>query len=327
MTEHAARRPRILASERNVGGLPARRRRRGRQRLLLGVGQPAHLSGPAREARADGRGGPRPRRPLDPSRRARLRRAAVGGTSVVDRGGGRRCAREFDAATGSSPDAIGLISWNEFSENTHVEPSRQLRLALPAAWSAMCATRGSRSCATSTRASRRRRMSATACRCSAAWPCSSSAASSRWEALAARASLPFSPFDGTEIPQSAACGPSTRVQWSPRGGSHIKRHGRRAPAGTFDWRWGSSSCCLRSSPGRPLPLPDPVIMAAGDIACDSDRSGLQRRRDGDRCHQHATSDLLVGAPLDAVLPARRHPVRQRHAGQDQRRPTPRPGAG
>jgi hypothetical protein len=26
-------------------------------------------------------------------------------------------------ALASTPDAIGLISWNEFSENTHVEPS------------------------------------------------------------------------------------------------------------------------------------------------------------------------------------------------------------
>jgi hypothetical protein len=30
----------------------------------------------------------------------------------------------MDAAIVSSPDAIGLISWNEFSENSHVEPSR-----------------------------------------------------------------------------------------------------------------------------------------------------------------------------------------------------------
>ena len=32
--------------------------------------------------------------------------------------------REFAAAENSSPDAIGLISWNEFSENTHLEPSK-----------------------------------------------------------------------------------------------------------------------------------------------------------------------------------------------------------
>jgi len=31
----------------------------------------------------------------------------------------------MDVAQQSDPDAIGLISWNEFSENSHVEPSRR----------------------------------------------------------------------------------------------------------------------------------------------------------------------------------------------------------
>ncbi len=48
----------------------------------------------------------------------------VGGTSVVGRAGGETLRRELDAAASASPDAIGLISWNEFSENTFVEPSR-----------------------------------------------------------------------------------------------------------------------------------------------------------------------------------------------------------
>jgi hypothetical protein len=47
----------------------------------------------------------------------------VGGTSVVERGGGATLRTELDAATSSAPDAVGLISWNEFSENTHIEPS------------------------------------------------------------------------------------------------------------------------------------------------------------------------------------------------------------
>ena len=58
--------------------------------------------------------------PAAPGFDARL----VGGTSVVERRGGATLRAELDAATSSSPDAIGLISWNEFSENTHVEPSR-----------------------------------------------------------------------------------------------------------------------------------------------------------------------------------------------------------
>ena len=31
----------------------------------------------------------------------------------------------MEAALQSAPDAIGLISWNEFSENSHIEPSKK----------------------------------------------------------------------------------------------------------------------------------------------------------------------------------------------------------
>jgi len=57
--------------------------------------------------------------PAAPGFDARL----IGGTTVVDRKGGDTLRRELDAAYASSPDAIGLISFNEFSENTAVEPS------------------------------------------------------------------------------------------------------------------------------------------------------------------------------------------------------------
>ncbi len=46
-------------------------------------------------------------------------------TTVVDRAQGATLRREFDAAMTSSPDAIGLISWNEFSEMSHIEPSER----------------------------------------------------------------------------------------------------------------------------------------------------------------------------------------------------------
>jgi hypothetical protein len=59
--------------------------------------------------------------PAAPGFDARL----VGGTTVVERRDGETLREEFQAALGSSPDAVGLISWNEFSENSHVEPSRQ----------------------------------------------------------------------------------------------------------------------------------------------------------------------------------------------------------
>jgi len=51
----------------------------------------------------------------------------VGGTSVVQRRGGDTLREELDAAASSDPDALGLISWNEFSENTHIEPSLRHR--------------------------------------------------------------------------------------------------------------------------------------------------------------------------------------------------------
>jgi len=49
----------------------------------------------------------------------------LGGTTVVPRRGAVTLQQELGAAEASSPDAIGLISWNEFSENTQVEPSQR----------------------------------------------------------------------------------------------------------------------------------------------------------------------------------------------------------
>ena len=59
--------------------------------------------------------------PFAPGFDARL----VGGTREVLRRDGATLRQEYAAAVSSSPDALGLISWNEFSENTHVEPSRK----------------------------------------------------------------------------------------------------------------------------------------------------------------------------------------------------------
>ena len=57
--------------------------------------------------------------PAAPGFDARL----IGGTTVVDRKNGETLQIQFSTALQSSPDAIGLISWNEFSENSHIEPS------------------------------------------------------------------------------------------------------------------------------------------------------------------------------------------------------------
>ncbi len=57
--------------------------------------------------------------PVAPGFDARL----IGGTSVVKRNNGATLRAEFEAASASRPDAIGIISWNEFSENSYIEPS------------------------------------------------------------------------------------------------------------------------------------------------------------------------------------------------------------
>ena len=48
----------------------------------------------------------------------------LGGDRVVSRESGDTLLKELRVAIQSSPDAIGLISWNEFSENSHIEPSQ-----------------------------------------------------------------------------------------------------------------------------------------------------------------------------------------------------------
>jgi hypothetical protein len=47
----------------------------------------------------------------------------LGGTSLVDRKDGETLRTQINTAQLSSPDALGLISWNEFSENSQIEPS------------------------------------------------------------------------------------------------------------------------------------------------------------------------------------------------------------
>jgi hypothetical protein len=48
----------------------------------------------------------------------------IGGTSVVPRRDGATYRAAWDGALGTKPDILGIISWNEFSENSHIEPSK-----------------------------------------------------------------------------------------------------------------------------------------------------------------------------------------------------------
>lgn len=57
--------------------------------------------------------------PAAPGFDARL----LGGERVVNREGGDMLRIQLEGAIQSAPDAIGVISWNEFSENSHIEPS------------------------------------------------------------------------------------------------------------------------------------------------------------------------------------------------------------
>jgi hypothetical protein len=59
--------------------------------------------------------------PAAPGFDARL----IGGRTLVPRRGGATLRHSLDDATASTPDVIGLISWNEFTENSYVEPSRR----------------------------------------------------------------------------------------------------------------------------------------------------------------------------------------------------------
>lgn len=59
--------------------------------------------------------------PAAPGFDARL----IGGTTVVDRNNGATFRTQIATAMASAPDALGIISWNEFSENSYIEPSQK----------------------------------------------------------------------------------------------------------------------------------------------------------------------------------------------------------
>lgn len=49
----------------------------------------------------------------------------LGHTRVIDRQGGQTLLHSLKDAYASGPDAVGVISWNEWSENTYIEPGQR----------------------------------------------------------------------------------------------------------------------------------------------------------------------------------------------------------
>ena len=49
----------------------------------------------------------------------------LGGSRVIGRNNGLTLQHSLDTAYQSSPDAVAVISWNEWSENTYIEPGAQ----------------------------------------------------------------------------------------------------------------------------------------------------------------------------------------------------------
>ncbi len=49
----------------------------------------------------------------------------LGGTRVINRDGGQTLVHSLDNAFRSAPDGVAVISWNEWSENTYIEPGER----------------------------------------------------------------------------------------------------------------------------------------------------------------------------------------------------------
>ena len=244
--------------------------------------------------------------PFAPGFDARL----VGGTSVVDRQDGRTLRREYATALSSSPDALALISWNEFSENTHVEPSqrhgtryldvlRDLTAAAPPPLGALAVDSSE-----------------------------PAGGGSPTGFLLLCVVLAFLLITGTGLVLRRRAAPESGPGSDP---SHHRHRARRRRALRMFLGLGAIAMLLagvlRTSedpssgvapPAETSGAPPPpryigavaartngqaVVAAAGDIACPADAAGLApaERDRPDSCQAKATSELVIALKPDAVL--------------------------
>jgi len=239
--------------------------------------------------------------PFAPGFDARL----VGGTREVPRRDGETLRMEYNAAVASSPDALGLISWNEFSENTHVEPSERYgnsaltdlaRLVRGPSVDTSLVTgdsdeSGSEGILT--------------------------AGAALWVVLLLAAALPIyawsrrqppaSKDDGAPPPRGSRDHRPRRIQWSPRrivtAIAVVAVLGSLTAAGVVYARWP------RDAGPTPLyngaqPVRDPesvVIGAAGDISCPANRNRDPEFEKPNTCRMNETAKLLGTIQPDAVL--------------------------
>ena len=236
----------------------------------------------------------------------------VGGSRAVDRRDGATLYEEYQAAVASSPDVLGLISWNEFSENTHVEPSERYGDRYVQLLEQLLDT-------------------------PVADAAGDAAQDSSDSTGVAPAGLPVGPVR-VAVTAGVALLLLAAVTWRRRrGGRHRGRHARhrvrtrtrrvRAAGTTSVVVMAVSTGCLgltrpappaaaaQTPPAPPSPtlyfqgaqpVRDPsriVIAAAGDIACAADPVGIrsEERNSPIRCQSAATADLVSAIGPDAVL--------------------------
>jgi hypothetical protein len=243
--------------------------------------------------------------PFAPGFDARL----VGGSRVVERRDGAQLRDQYRVALDSSPDALGLISWNEFSENTQVEPSRNFGDQYLRVLRDITGTPqpSAGDLAVDSSASSGPGLDSTA-----------------WWILG-----------GTAVLALAGCVVVSRRLRRDEGVPFLATRGRstgrlgavfataRSRTGTVTLVFigvvalvASLSALPRPSPVPPVaalpnqlgakPVADPnevVVVAAGDVACAADASGRgqEEARQPNSCQEQATADLLTAMEPDAVL--------------------------